>query len=152
VAAAFFAGAFFASSLVAALFAGAAFLAGAFLAGAFFAVALTVVRALEAAAATSFGDLVSSAETTTETPSSLRNLSTALRCCGVVATAAVAVRRASAVTVPVCLPCSTRATMSGWDRTSTGTLRDVLDDTNYLSYNGWWARRGPFTSRAAFLL
>ena len=39
------------------------------------------------------------------------------------------------MTFPVDLPWSTNATMSGCARTSAGSLRDALVDTNYLSYS-----------------
>ena len=144
---AFLAGASAAASGSAVFAAGAAFLAGAFL-----AVALTVVRALEAAAATFFGVLASSAETDDGYPFLAQYLSTALRCCGEVGGS----RGGGAQCVGGDVSGRPALFDQGDDvwvgRTSAGTLRDVLGDTNYLSYNGWWARQGPFTSRAAFLL
>ena len=127
-----FAGAASGASSGSAVFA-AAFFAGAFLAAAFFAVlAFTVVRLL-VAAATFLRPAASSRDRTTVTPSSLRNLSSAFRCWGEIAAASLVSRTASALTCPVALPRSTKATTSGWARTSAGSLRDVLVDTNYLS-------------------
>jgi hypothetical protein len=115
--AAFFAGdlaAFFAAGSAGLLAdcADLAVLAGAFFAAAFLAVlALTVERPLEAAA--TLRELDSSAERTTVTPSSLRNLSRALRCLPEIAAASLVSRTASELTCPSALPRSTRATTSG---------------------------------------
>ncbi len=153
MAGAFFAAAFFAagaSPSASACFAEAAFFAGDF--AAFFALAFTVVRPLPAAAATFLRARESSALTTTATPSSLRKRTSALKCWGEMFARSVAPRNASAVTCPVDLPLSTNATTSGWARTAAGSLRDVLVDTNYLSYSECRARQSPYTSRAAFPL
>jgi hypothetical protein len=95
---------------------------------------------------------VSSAETTTVTPSSLRNLSRAFRCCEEIAADSLVSRTASAVTCPVALPFSTSATTAGWARASAGSLRDVLDDTNYLSYQLLSGAARPVRVKAAHLL
>ena len=108
-------------------------LRAAFLAGLFLAVlAFTVVFGL-VAASTFLRPAESSADRTTVTPSSLRSLSRAFRCWGEMSALSLVPRTASAVTWPVDLPRSTSATTSGCARTSAGSLRDVLDDTNYLS-------------------
>ncbi len=121
-----------ASGTVSSSGAGAAFFAAAgFLAGAFFVLAFTVERGLDAAATLRGSD--SAAESTTVTPSSLRRRSSVLRCLPVMPAASLASRTASELTSPVALPSSTRPSTSGWDRTSAGSLRDVLVDTNYLS-------------------